>query len=275
MRGGHAQRPPGRGGTPGEGCAHDPREERPLSAETHDAPATSSPLTTTRTKRIVDRCAVGLFFSLAGLAFLRAAPQAWRTELVIALPLGLLGGYVVADFLAGTVHWLADRCFDPRTPILGPMLIEPFRAHHDDPGSISRHDFFEVAGNNALVSLPLAGVLLVTPVPHDFASTLLFVFGTSLALALVATNVFHGWAHARRPPRLARALQRAGLILTPARHARHHRGGHDRAYCVTSGWLNPVLDGLGFFDGLEGLVGTMARRAPRAASTDDEARSRR
>lgn len=226
-----------------------------MSAETHEAAETPSLLTKPRTKWVIDRLAVGLFFAIAGLAFLRAAPHAWRPELALALPLGLLGGYLLADFLAGAVHWLADRCFDPRTPILGPMLIEPFRAHHDDPASISRHDFFEVAGNNALVSLPLAVALLVMPLPHDFASTLLFVFGASLAIALVATNVFHGWAHARRPPRFARVLQRSGLILTPARHARHHRGDHDRAYCVTSGWLNPVLDGAGFFRALERRVG--------------------
>ncbi|MEM9176873.1 MAG: fatty acid desaturase CarF family protein [Myxococcota bacterium] len=235
-----------------------------MSAEPHDAAHAPSPraasapasrLTTPRSKWLVDRLAVGTFAALAGLAFLRAAPHAWRPELALALPLGVLGGYLLADFLAGTVHWLADRCFDPRTPILGPMLIEPFRAHHDDPGSISRHDFFEVSGNNALVSIPLAGALLAMPVPSDFGSTLFFVFGTSLAAALVATNLFHGWAHAKRPPRFARALQRSGLILTPARHARHHRGGHDRAYCVTSGWLNPLLDGVGFFGALERLVG--------------------
>ena len=227
-----------------------------MSAETHETPAASSSPTTPRAKWVRDRLAVTLFGVVAGLAVLRAAPHAGRPELAFALPLGLLGGYLLADFLAGAVHWLADRCFDPRTPILGPLLIEPFRAHHDDPGSISHHDFFEVAGNNALVSLPLAVALLAMPLPHDFATTLLFVFGASLATALVATNVFHGWAHAKRPPRIARALQRAGLILTPARHARHHRGGHDRAYCVTSGWLNPLLDGLGFFAGLERLVGT-------------------
>lgn len=228
-----------------------------MAADTHEAPTARSFFSRPRTKWVLDRLAVALFTALAGLAFVRAAPHAWRPELALALPVGLLGGYLLADFLAGAVHWLADRCFDPRTPILGPMLIEPFRAHHDDPGSISRHDFFEVAGNNALVSVPLAGGLLAMPLPHDFATTLLFVFGTSLAIALVATNLFHGWAHARRPPRIARQLQRAGLILTPARHARHHRGDHDRAYCVTSGWLNPVLDAVGFFTALERLVGTI------------------
>ncbi|MCR9097462.1 MAG: fatty acid desaturase family protein [bacterium] len=243
-----------------------------MSAETHDAPTASLPLTKPRAKWVLDRLAVGLFVGIAGLAFVRAAPHAWRPELVLALPVGLLGGYLLAEFVAGTVHWLADRCLDPSTPVVGPLLIEPFRAHHDDPGSISRHDLFEVAGNNALVSVPLAGALLATPLPHDFGSTLLFVFGMSFAAAAVATNVFHGWAHAKQPPRLARILQRSGLILTPARHARHHRGEHDRAYCVTSGWLNPMLDGLGFFAALERRFGTsVASEAERSGS--DERRS--
>jgi hypothetical protein len=33
-------------------------------------------------------------------------------------------------------------------------------------------------------------------------------------------------------------------VLPPAHHARHHRGGHDRAYCIATGWSNGVLDRL-------------------------------
>jgi len=45
-----------------------------------------------------------------------------------------------------------------------------------------------------------------------------------------------------------------GLILTPERPARHHRGDHDRSYCVTSGWLNPLLDQLRIFEHIESIV---------------------
>ena len=225
------------------------------SSSTPTAIGASSP-----TKRVRDRIAVAAFTGLWIWAVVRIAPDAVRPAVALALPAGLLAGYLLADLLAGAVHWLADRCFDPETPVLGPLLIGPFRAHHDDPTSIARHDVFEVAGNAALVSLPLAVAFLALPRPDGFAATLLCVTALSFSAAAVATNVFHRWAHAASPPRLARQLQRLGLILTPMRHALHHRGEHDRAYCVTSGWLNPVLDRLGFFARLERLVGRMVGR---------------
>ena len=60
-------------------------------------------------------------------------------------------------------------------------------------------------------------------------------------------------------------LQRAGLILSPEHHAIHHAAPHDRHYCITVGWMNPMLDKLGFFRGLEAVV---ARISPRALRPD-------
>jgi len=57
-----------------------------------------------------------------------------------------------------------------------------------------------------------------------------------------------------RPPAPVRALQRARLVLPPEHHALHHRESHDRAFCVTSGWLNPLLDGIGLFRALDRAV---------------------
>lgn len=255
-----------------------PCVETTASAELAQSAPTSQAL---RRKAIIDRVAV-LSFGLAWVAALfRLAPQLDDNVLMIAGPVGILGGYLVADFLAGTVHWLADRYFDPRTPILGPMLIAPFREHHKDPMSISRHDFFEVSGNSALVSLPLPLLLFALPAsdaPASIAMSALAIFGLSLSLASVATNLFHGWAHAESPPRLSRWLQRLGLILTPDGHALHHNvrvtepaqsaaelGGHDRAYCVTSGWLNPLLDRIHFFERIEQRIPPASTRP---ATTD-------
>lgn len=230
-----------------------------------------------RRKAIVDRISVGLFAIAWLAALVSLLPGLLRSALapgitsglfsgllcgqILAIPIATLAGYLVADFLAGTVHWLADRYFDPETPLLGPMLIAPFREHHVDSASITRHDFFEVSGNNSLVSLPLVLALFALPEPTSFGSIFLATFGLSLSAALVATNQFHGWAHASDPPSLVRRLHRLGLILTPERHALHHSGAHDRAYCVTSGWLNPLLDRLHFFERIEKrLAGSPPRR---------------
>ena len=68
---------------------------------------------------------------------------------------------------------------------------------------------------------------------------------------LFAANQFHKWAHADQPPRFARFLQRWHLILPPTHHAVHHAAPHDKYYCITVGWLNPILSWMRFFRILE------------------------
>lgn len=218
-------------------------------------------------KAAIDRAAVlifGLVFSIdlarLGGPLITAVRDALASPAFAAATIaGALAGYLLADFVAGAVHWIADRHFDPETPGIGPMLIAPFRAHHDDPLSITRHDVFEVLGNNALVAIPAAALLAFAPSPRGALGHFAVALALSGLLAAVLTNLFHAWAHAPRPPRIARGLQAVGLVLTPARHARHHRGAHDRAYCVTSGWLNPLLDSARFFARLDAFIARIGR----------------
>jgi len=117
------------------------------------------------------------------------------------------------------------------------------------------------------VFLPL---LLVTALPapraHSRAALAAHAGFLALVVVLVATNQLHKWAHARTASPLVVRLQRARLILEPARHDAHHRT-QDLAYCVATGWMNGPLDRLGFFPGAERalrLLGLpMSRSAPR------------
>jgi ubiquitin-conjugating enzyme E2 variant len=167
------------------------------------------------------------FLSLAVFLCLWAArlPEA-RLSLV-----QVLIAYAAADAASGLIHWFADTRFAETTPILGRLLIQPFRRHHLYPADLTRHGLLELTGNSALFLLPV----LLLPLP----ACLLLTFTASL----VGANVFHKWAHQERPPVLARVLQRARVILPKHHHARHHATGRC-AYCVTSGWLNPLLDRL-------------------------------
>ena len=217
--------------------------------------------------RWIDRVSVVAFAVLWSIAAARVAgifldPVA----LLPALP-GALAGYLLADLVAGTVHWIADRHFEPDTPWIGPLLIEPFRAHHADPLSITRHDFFEVLGHNALVTLPATLPLCFLEPATNAGEAFALALALSATFFAVATNLFHAWAHAPRPPGIARALQAFGLVLTPRRHARHHRAPFDRAYCVTSGWLNSLLDRTGFFERLDARIARYAGRHPAAHET--------
>ena len=198
-------------------------------------------------------CIVAVFALLVGLgaAAVRTvhSPSGW-----VNLVLAGLCAYVAADVVSGVVHWVGDTLGDEQVPFFGPNFIAPFRLHHSDQKAITRHDFIETNGNNCIVVVgPLAVAYVAMPAREGFwffAST----FVGYLSLFVVATNQFHKWSHADHPPRLARPLQRWGLILSSRHHEIHHAAPHDKHYCITVGWMNPVLNGVGFFRGLEWLV---------------------
>lgn len=223
----------------------------PESATPAAAPATHYDMSGSLWMRLVDASSMATFFFFeyllarevwAGLAGAPAGTGAWL------LPLAFVLGYVTADFVSGFVHFLADNIGSTRTPFFGAVFIRPFREHHVDPLAITRHDFLEVNGANCLISLPvLIGTYYLFPVvdlPSLFFAAYigLFLFGIFL------TNQFHSWAHAPAPAAWVRALQRSGLILGREHHARHHTPPFNTYYCITSGWLNPILARTRFFE---------------------------
>ena len=73
-----------------------------------------------------------------------------------------------------------------------------------DPQAITRHGFFEVTGNNALVALPvsLAFALGAPALGVSPGATFGLSFLASFGWVSVASNMFHRWAHMREVPRL-------------------------------------------------------------------------
>lgn len=176
------------------------------------------------------------------------------------LPLGLLAGYVGADIVSGLIHWFCDTWGSVETPVIGRIFIRTFREHHVDQESITRHDFIETNGDNCLVSLPwMVLTWWLAPIESQLWGLGVGVFILTMMVFVLLTNQLHKWAHMDAPPAFARPLQRFGLVLSPAHHDVHHVSPHDRNYCITSGWLNPVLDGIGFFKGLEAVIVTTTR----------------
>ena len=178
-----------------------------------------------------------------------AGTSAW-----LVLP-ALLVGYLVADLLSGTAHWFCDTFFDEDTPVIGSILIEPFREHHVHPQRITCYRFMEQDTTNFFLMLPLLALALWLGAPWSgSAGALFWCCGLAgLSAGSFATNLFHKWAHARQLPVVVRWLQRSGLILGHERHQRHH-GDYSRGFCVTSGWMNPLLDAIGFFPRVELVV---------------------
>ena len=189
--------------------------------------------------------------ALLALGLARIAATAGDGASFVWLALAGWLGWIAADLVSGVVHWLCDRYGDERTPLIGPLVIAPFREHHLDPQILARKDFFDAASSNAWLALGVLvpWVWLAGP-PQTTVALFAEGFVASLAAAVFLTNTFPQWAHQPAPPRAARWLQRLRLAIPPERHALHHRSG-DSAYCVTTGWCNPALDRWRIFERLE------------------------
>ncbi len=186
-------------------------------------------------------CVYGVLFASL---LLRISESTHDSHDLLICTLAILPGYLFADFAAGVVHWFCDTFFEENTPVLGSLLIQPFREHHRDPQAMTRHRFFELNGNNCLAMIPLLFFVWWTEGRIGshwslFAHSLLLTF----TLAIFATNQFHRWAHQQKSPVMVAWLQRSGLILQPERHQRHH-SDYKQGFCVTSGWMNTVLDAI-------------------------------
>jgi plasmanylethanolamine desaturase len=204
--------------------------------------------------RALEISSIGFVFLALGLLAVRIGRVAWDSHGMWGLLTAGLTGYLLADFISGFVHWAGDTIGDAETPIFGPNFVTPFRYHHVDPKEITRHDFIETNGNNCIVVTPVLGLLLlVTPRSPGwflFACTVV----TFTCWFVFCTNQFRKWAHADRPAAWVRALQQAGFILSPEHHAIHHASPQNKAYCITVGWMNPLLDRMGFFRACEAAI---------------------
>ncbi len=160
-----------------------------------------------------------------------------------------LAAYILADFASGAVHFFGDTFGSEKMPVLGPNFFAPFREHHVDEKAITRHDFFEVNGTNCLGSL-----LALVPVYYFFdfhSSVSRFLFAAMLwffFLFIFLTNQIHRAAHLDKVSTWVAWLQRQGLILSPVHHQVHHTAPFRTYFCITSGWLNPILSKTGIFD---------------------------
>lgn len=182
--------------------------------------------------------------------------------------LGAAVGYLAGDLMSGVVHWFCDTFFEEESPLIGRVLIHPFREHHRDPLAMTHHGFAEIAGNSCLALAPVLVIVALLPAPARPIALAAHAGLLAFSVVAVVTNQLHKWAHMPAVPASVAAMQRTGLILRPSRHAAHHRTQAE-AYCVAMGWLNAPLDRLGVFPAVEralvALGVPMSETAPRWA----------
>jgi len=206
-------------------------------------PAKGATSTTSRSRRraFLDALKVALASLLVVVIGYRWTTS-WAKDGLLPLAAALPLGFLAADVASGLVHWFGDTYLGPDTPVLGPMIIAPFREHHRDPSALVHHGWLERNGNNCMAAIPLLVLCLLAPRDQAWEG-LATGFSLSAALTLCVSNQIHAWAHAVEPPRLVRSLQSHGLLLAPERHRAHHDGRDRHAYAIVCGWSNRWLDG--------------------------------
>lgn len=170
------------------------------------------------------------------------------------------------DLVSGLVHWAADTYGTEDTPVVGASLIKPFRMHHLYPRDICVHNLVTTIGNTCILAVPvLLFCIYLLWVSQSGVLAFIILCTTLMAAATVATNLFHKWAHQEKPSAVVRRLQRLRLVLEPEHHQLHHTRPFDKHYCITNGWLNPLLNRIGFFRGLEAILRRLGIHATNTA----------
>ncbi|KAI4320775.1 hypothetical protein MLD38_034220 [Melastoma candidum] len=158
-----------------------------------------------------------------------------------------LAGYFLADLGSGVYHWGIDNYGNASTPVFGSQ-IEAFQGHHKWPWTITRR---QVANNLHALARAVAFSLLPFDLLCEDATVL--CFAASFAGFIMMSQQFHSWAHStksRLPPIIV-ALQDAGVLVSRAQHAAHHRPPYNNNYCIVSGAWNRFLDENRVFEVLE------------------------
>jgi plasmanylethanolamine desaturase len=155
------------------------------------------------------------------------------------------GAVLLADFASGLVHWAEDAYARKDTPIIGRWIGEANIEHHVKPRAFVSRSWWASSWDLALTSmLVVAGAwwlkVLTCPV---------WLF----AIVTANANQIHKWAHSapHENGRLVTWLQKLKVLQTQRHHARHHSGKKDSHYCSVTNFLNPLLEELEFWRGLE------------------------
>jgi plasmanylethanolamine desaturase len=169
-----------------------------------------------------------------------------KTALLILVK--IMATVLAADFVAGLIHWLEDAYVREDTPLIGKRIARPNIVHHHYPRYMVRHSWWQTSWDLMLVSAALVMVAW-------FAGLLTWEVWLFAILSANA-NELHKWEHRTRKENgwLISFLQDIRLLQTAKHHARHHTDPKESHYCTITNFLNPVLDGAHFWDGLEWLL---------------------
>ena len=167
---------------------------------------------------------------------------------LILIALRAIRAVFTAEFFAGVVHWFEDAYVREDTPLIGRHVARPNIVHHHYPRYMTRHNWWQSSWDLCLLS-----VLVVVVAWFCHALT-----WPVCLFAIIAANAneLHKWAHRTRAENgpIISFFQRIHVLQTAQHHALHHTDPKNSHYCTMTNVLNPVLDGIRFWDGMEWLL---------------------
>lgn len=162
----------------------------------------------------------------------------WQSLLVIML----------ADFIAGIVHWFEDAYVRENTPIIGSFIGKANVIHHHMPRYMTRNNWWQSSWD----LLCFSAVIVFFAWRLDLLTWHVWLF------AVIATNAnqVHKWSHQTRSEngRIITFLQQIRVLQTPHHHAVHHTNPKNVRYCPITNLVNPVLDTLRFWGVVEWIL---------------------
>ncbi|HEY6233823.1 MAG TPA: fatty acid desaturase CarF family protein [Candidatus Elarobacter sp.] len=151
------------------------------------------------------------------------------------------------DFITGVVHWAEDTWTAlGRSKLLDTYVVRDNIEHHRKPGAIRRGTYWESNRVCIVLALGAACVLVLFGV-HAWQAYVIVALASQ-------SNQVHKWAHCANPPLAVAWLQRFGILQSTPHHAEHHKRPYAKRYSTTTNFLNPVLDAVRFWRGLEWLI---------------------
>lgn len=169
-------------------------------------------------------------------------------KIIIAMLVKIVGTVLAADFVTGFIHWLEDAYVREDTPLVGKWVARPNIVHHHYPRFMTRFSWWYTSRDLFVLSV----ILVVAAWCFGALTWQVWLF----AILAANANEFHKWAHRTRRENgpVISFLQDIRLLQTAKHHALHHTDPKNSHYCTTTNVLNPVLDGIRFWDGLEWLL---------------------
>lgn len=164
---------------------------------------------------------------------------------------------LVVDLLSGVLHWAEDTWTAPgRSKLLDRYIVRDNIEHHRKPGLIRAGDYW-ATNRVCIVLASVAACVMALCGVHAWEAYLIVAFASQ-------ANQVHLWAHSANSPRWVAALQRLGLLQSTAHHAQHHKRPYASRFCTITNFLNPVLDRIMFWRGLEWVFVQLGATVQRA-----------